>query len=100
MDLRSVEVLPAPERIAGVLVLAPAELIATKVRAYHQWRGQPKSGTDWHDLALMFLTFPAPLSCTVPSKVSTLIASPLTCGSWSALRVTEAAPTASESTRA
>lgn len=62
VDLRSVEALPEAERIAGVLVLAPAELIASKVRAYHQRRGQPKSGTDWRDLALMLLTFPA-LKC-------------------------------------
>ena len=62
VDLRSVEVLPAADRIAGVLVLAPAELIASKVMTYHQRRGQPKSGTDWRDLALMLLTFPA-LKC-------------------------------------
>jgi hypothetical protein len=62
VDLRSVEALPGAERIAGVLVLAPAELIASKVMAYYQRRGQPKSGTDWRDLALMLLTFPA-LKC-------------------------------------
>jgi len=41
-----------------VLVLAPAALIASKVIAYQQRRGQPKSGTDWRDLALLLLTFP------------------------------------------
>jgi Nucleotidyl transferase AbiEii toxin, Type IV TA system len=62
VDLRSVESLPGAERIAGVLVLAPAELIASKVIAYHQRRGQPKSGTDWRDLAMLLLTFPARVS--------------------------------------
>jgi hypothetical protein len=42
-----------------VLVMAPAELIASKVIAYHQRRGQPKSGTDWRDLAMLLLTFPS-----------------------------------------
>ena len=59
VDIRSVEALPAAQRIADVLVLAPVELIASKVRAYHQRQGRPKSGTDWRDLALLLLTFPA-----------------------------------------
>jgi Nucleotidyl transferase AbiEii toxin, Type IV TA system len=58
VDIRPVEALPLAERIAGVLVMAPAELIASKVIAYHQRRGQPKSGTDWRDLAMLLLTFP------------------------------------------
>lgn len=58
MDLRPVESLPSAERIDGVLVMAPAELIASKVIAYHQRRRQPKSGTDWRDLAMRLLTFP------------------------------------------
>jgi len=58
VDLRRVETLPGTERIAGVLVIAPAALIASKVIAYQQRRGQPKSGTDWRDLALLLLTFP------------------------------------------
>ena len=56
--LRHVETLPGAQRIAGVLVLAPATFIASKVIAYQQRRGQPKSGTDWRDLALLLLTFP------------------------------------------
>jgi nucleotidyltransferase AbiEii toxin of type IV toxin-antitoxin system len=40
-----------------VLVIAPADLIAGKVIAYHQRRGRPKSGTDWRDLAMLLLTF-------------------------------------------
>lgn len=58
VDLRSVDALPRAERIAGVLVMAPADLIASKVIAYHHRRGQPKSGTDWRDLAMLLLTFP------------------------------------------
>lgn len=59
VDIRAVGTLPSTQRIAGVLVMAPVELIASKVRAYHQRRGRPKSGTDWRDLALLLLAFPA-----------------------------------------
>ncbi len=58
VDLRRVETLPLAERIADVLVMAPVELIASKVIVYQQRRGQPKSGTDWRDLAMLLLTFP------------------------------------------
>jgi hypothetical protein len=58
VDVRPVETLPATQRISRVLVIAPAELIASKVIAFHQRRGQPKSGTDWRDLAMLLLTFP------------------------------------------
>jgi hypothetical protein len=39
-------------------VISPPELIARKVMSYHSRRGQPKSGTDWRDLAMLFLAFP------------------------------------------
>lgn len=58
VDLRNVESLPHAERIEDVLVISPPELIAYKVLAYHARRGQPKSGTDWRDLAMLLLTFP------------------------------------------
>jgi hypothetical protein len=58
VDVRLVEALPATQRIADVLVIAPADLIATKVIAYQGRRGHPKSGTDWRDLAMLLLTFP------------------------------------------
>ena len=58
VDVRPVSTLPAAQRIAEVLVIAPADLIAYKVVAYHQRRGHPKSGTDWRDLAMLLLTFP------------------------------------------
>ncbi len=50
--------MPPSQRIAQVLVASPEELIALKVIAYHQRRGQPKSGTDWRDVAMLLLTFP------------------------------------------
>jgi hypothetical protein len=58
VDVRPAETLPAARRIAEVLVMAPADLIASKVIAYHQRRGHPKSGTDWRDLAMLLLAFP------------------------------------------
>ena len=58
VDLRPVETLPAAQQIARVLVLSPAELVASKVIAYYQRRGKPKAGTDWRDLAMLLLTFP------------------------------------------
>lgn len=58
VDIRLVTSLPPARRIAEVLVAAPEELIALKVIAYHLRRGQPKSGTDWRDIAMLLLTFP------------------------------------------
>lgn len=57
-DVRPVATLPVAQRIAGVLVVTPAELIASKVIAYAHRRGSPKSGTDWRDIAMLLLTFP------------------------------------------
>jgi Nucleotidyl transferase AbiEii toxin, Type IV TA system len=58
VGVRPVAALPSAERIAQVLVIAPADLIASKVIAYHRRRGKPKSGTDWRDLAMLLLRFP------------------------------------------
>src|SRR3989441_8510073 len=58
VDVRPAESLPHAERIEDVLVISPPELIAHKVISYHARRGQPKSGTDWRDLAMLLLTFP------------------------------------------
>lgn len=58
VDIRHVPILPPSQRIAQVLVAAPEELIALKVIAYHLRRGQPKSGTDWRDIAMLLLAFP------------------------------------------
>ncbi|MFN3491873.1 MAG: nucleotidyl transferase AbiEii/AbiGii toxin family protein, partial [Anaerolineales bacterium] len=58
VDIRFVEKLPSAQRISEILVASPEELIALKVIVYHQRRGQPKSGTDWRDVAMLLLTFP------------------------------------------
>lgn len=58
VDIRMVETLPPARKIAEILVASPEELIALKVIAYHQRRGQPKSGTDWRDVAMLLLSFP------------------------------------------
>ena len=58
VDLRPVATLPPTRRIRGVRVVAPADLIAHKVIAFQRRRGQPKSGTDWRDVAMLLLTFP------------------------------------------
>jgi len=58
VDVRSVTTLPKAELIDDVPVITVSELIARKVISYHSRRGQPKSGTDWRDLALLLLTFP------------------------------------------
>jgi hypothetical protein len=58
VNIRFVPTLPPSKRIAQVLVAVPEELIALKVIAYHLRRGQPKSGTDWRDIAMLLLAFP------------------------------------------
>src|SRR5213082_2662288 len=58
VDVRNTASLPHAERIEDVLVVSPPELIAHKVISYHARRGQPKSGTDWRDLAMLLLAFP------------------------------------------
>jgi hypothetical protein len=58
VDVRAVKTLPKSQRIDDVPVITASELIALKVISYHSRRGQPKSGTDWRDLALLLLTFP------------------------------------------
>ena len=58
VDIRPIEDLPQTQRIADVQVLAPADLIASKVIAYVQRQGKPKAGTDWRDLAMLLLKFP------------------------------------------
>lgn len=57
VDLRLVEELPNTQRIENILVLSPAELIASKVVSYHSRKGKPKAGTDWRDLAMLLLKF-------------------------------------------
>lgn len=58
VDIRAVTALPAFREIEQIQVIEPADLIALKVIAFCQRRGQPKSGTDWRDIALLLLAFP------------------------------------------
>ncbi len=58
VDIRQVGALPPTRKLKGLLVVAPPDLIATKVIAFHRRRRQPKSGSDWRDLAVLLLAFP------------------------------------------
>ena len=58
VDVRPVESLPPAQRIGGVLVVMPAEVIAGKVLSCVRRKGKPKSFTDRRDLAHMLLKFP------------------------------------------
>lgn len=58
VDVRPVESLPPAERIDGVLVVLPSEVIAGKVISCVRRQGKPKSFTDRRDLAHMLLRFP------------------------------------------
>jgi hypothetical protein len=58
VDLRPIQTLPQAELIDGIKVVTAAELIARKVISLHSRRGQPKSGTDWRDVAMLLLAFP------------------------------------------
>jgi hypothetical protein len=58
VDVRPTDVLPTVERIDGVLVVTPPEVIAGKVMSCVRRKGKPKSFTDRRDLAHMLLRFP------------------------------------------
>jgi Nucleotidyl transferase AbiEii toxin, Type IV TA system len=58
VDVRPVDSLPSAQRVEGVLVIAPPELIASKVISYHRRRAKPKSFTDRRDIAMLLLQFP------------------------------------------
>lgn len=58
VDIRQVEQLPESRNLEGLQVIAPVELVVSKVVAYDQRRGKPKAGTDWRDLAVLLLRFP------------------------------------------
>lgn len=58
VDLRAVATLPKAELVDGVPIVTAAELIARKVISLNSRRRQPKSYTDWRDLAMLLLTFP------------------------------------------
>ncbi|MBV8779996.1 MAG: hypothetical protein JO353_01235 [Phycisphaerae bacterium] len=66
IDVRKIVELPPVQRVENVLVLSPAELIATKAIGYHSRKGQPKSYTDRRDIAVLLLKFPDLKSPTGP----------------------------------
>ena len=94
VDVRSVETLPPAQRIAQVLVVSPPELIAYKVIAYSNRRGQPKSGTDWRDLAMLLLAFPELKRDTGPvaDRLHAAGAGPELLAIWQELVVQEISP--------
>lgn len=71
VDLRNVDELPETEKIENVLVLSPAELIASKVVSYQSRYGKSKSWTDRRDLAVLLLRFPE--LKTEAGEVSTIL---------------------------
>jgi hypothetical protein len=58
VDLRAIDALPKTQKIENVLILSPAELIASKIISLDSRKGKPKAGTDWRDLAVLLLRFP------------------------------------------
>lgn len=58
VDVRPTDSLPSVERIDGVLIVTPPEVIAGKVMSCIRRKGKPKSFTDRRDLAHMLLKFP------------------------------------------
>jgi hypothetical protein len=58
VDVRPVDTLPPAQRVEGVLVVTPVEVIAGKVISCVRRQGKPKSFTDRRDLAHMLLRFP------------------------------------------
>ena len=90
VDVRPVEHLPPARRRKGILVIAPEELIAGKVRAFLQRRGKPKSGTDWRDLATLLLTFPELKKASGP--VADRLHDDASLAAWKELVATEIQP--------
>ena len=58
VDIRKIDTIPETETFDNIKVLTPAGLIASKVVAYQARKGNPKSGTDWRDIAELLLKFP------------------------------------------
>lgn len=98
VDIRPIAALPATRRFAQVLVIAPVELIASKVMAYHGRRGQPKSGTDWRDLAMLLLTFPELKRDHGPvaDRLQAASADPAVLAAWKELVAHEVTPAAED----
>ncbi len=58
VDVRPVEAFPPTRNVGGVIVVAPAELIANKVVSAHARGERAKGDTDRRDLKMCLLAFP------------------------------------------
>ncbi len=58
VDVRIENSLPLSTAVEDINVLAPIELIVSKVLSYESRRGKPKAGTDWRDLGMLLVRFP------------------------------------------
>lgn len=58
VDVRPVPAFPPTRVVDEVMVVAPAELVANKVTAFHRRQGKPKAFSDRRDLAVLLLAFP------------------------------------------
>ena len=57
-EVRQLDVFPPTNLINDIRVPTPEELIAQKVITLTRRRNQPKSGTDWRDVAMLLRVFP------------------------------------------
>ena len=94
VDIRQADPLPPSQRVQEVLVITPPELIAEKIAVFSHRRGTPKSFTDWRDLAILLLTFPALKSEPGPvlDRLRANAANPATLAAWSELVAQEILP--------
>jgi hypothetical protein len=56
--VRPVSAFPPTQRVADVLVVTPAEVIAGKVLAHHSRRNKPKGFTDMRDVLMLLTAHP------------------------------------------
>jgi hypothetical protein len=91
VDVRQVSEFPPTQIVAEIRALTPEELIAQKVLSYCSRRGQPKSGTDWRDLAFLLLAHPqlkTPMGA-VKERLVAAQASEQVVGQWLAIVASE-----------
>lgn len=94
VDVRPVDSLPSAQRFEGVFVLAPPELIASKVISYHRRLGKPKSFTDRRDIAMLLLQFPELKNASGPVAAALKVAGaePEVMAAWDELVAQEIQP--------
>jgi hypothetical protein len=94
VDVRAAEHLPPVQRVADVLVVAPAELIARKVIASERHKLTPKLGIDLRDVVMLLLTFPELKSQDGPvrERLMSAGASPEVYAAWDGIVAQEFLP--------